>query len=73
MTGQVHLRGPGGGVAKKEDNDTLLQVELNDDRTGTLRGRGGGFAMKEDNDTLLQVELNDDRAGTLPEFSWISN
>ena len=26
----------------KEDNGTLLQVELNDDRTGTLMGAGRG-------------------------------
>ena len=26
----------------KEDNDTLLQVELNDDRTGKLKGAGRG-------------------------------
>ena len=57
------------GFAIKEDSDTLLQIELNDDRTGTLTGREGDggwdFAMKEDNGTLLQVELNDDRTGTL--------
>ena len=26
----------------KEDNGTLLQVELNDDRAGTLTGAGSG-------------------------------
>ena len=26
----------------KEDNDTLLQVEVSDDRTGTLTGAGRG-------------------------------
>ena len=26
----------------KEDNDTLLQVELNDDRAGTFTGAGRG-------------------------------
>ena len=46
MTGQVHLRGPGGGFAMKEDNDTLLQVELNDDRAGTFTGAGRGFCYE---------------------------
>ena len=30
----------------KEDNGTLLQVELNDDRTGTLTGAGRGFCYE---------------------------
>ena len=46
MTRQVHLRGPGAGVAMKEDNGTLLQVELNDDRAGTFTGAGRGFCYE---------------------------
>ena len=34
------------GFAMKEDGDTLLQVELNDDRTGMLEGAGRGFCYE---------------------------